>query len=500
MRCLTTFLALTIMLALPASASAVPVASPGNSIKHVHYPGVKHLRYRYGPVLIRPGQNYIRFYTTRLKPKVPGFITRFEPNMVRASDGKPPAVDLLHLHHVVWLVDGKPSFAAGEEKTIIQYPRNFGFAVSGDERWLVTDMLHNLIAAPEKVYLTWDIDFVPASSPAGRKMRPVSTKWMDVAGTSAYPVFDALRGWGSDGRYTFPDQAEGEEREKIGRDHTWTVPRDLTLVGGAGHLHPGGLWVDLSATRGGVTKRLFRSRAKYFEPAGPVSWDVAIGATPARWRVKLRKGDVVKVSATYDTSRSSWRESMGIFPLAVHDGHGAGGIDPFTSSRPLPSKGVLTHGHLPENNFHGGEKTKIPDPRTLPDGPRLSGPVNIKDFEYRYGDMDSRPPESYPPVVSPGQALQFLNLDATKQISPAKSAYHTITSCALPCTASTGIAYPLEDGEFIFDSGQLGFGPAFATPAANRNNWETPASLPEGTYAYFCRVHPFMRGSFRVKS
>ena len=35
--------------------------------------------------------------------------------------------------------------------------------------------------------------------------------------------------------------------------------------------------------------------------------------------------------------------------------------------------------------------------------------------------------------------------------------------------------------------------------AANRNTWTTPSNLPTGTYSYFCRVHPFMRGSFRVR-
>jgi plastocyanin len=28
--------------------------------------------------------------------------------------------------------------------------------------------------------------------------------------------------------------------------------------------------------------------------------------------------------------------------------------------------------------------------------------------------------------------------------------------------------------------------------------WRTPKGLPQGTYSYFCRVHPFMRGAFRV--
>ena len=50
-----------------------------------------------------------------------------------------------------------------------------------------------------------------------------------------------------------------------------------------------------------------------------------------------------------------------------------------------------------------------------------------------------------------------------------------------------------------FDSGELGFGPRFATAAANRDTYKTPKNLKSGTYTYFCRVHPFMRGSFRVK-
>jgi hypothetical protein len=35
-----------------------------------------------------------------------------------------------------------------------------------------------------------------------------------------------------------------------------------------------------------------------------------------------------------------------------------------------------------------------------------------------------------------------------------------------------------------------------STAASGRVRWSTPKSLPAGTY--FCRVHPFMRGGFRV--
>ena len=73
--------------------------------------------------------------------------------------------------------------------------------------------------------------------------------------------------------------------------------------------------------------------------------------------------------------------------------------------------------------------------------------------------------------------------------------WHSITSCKAPCTASTGIAYPLADATVQFDSGQLGTAGA---PTAGRDTWSTPTDLDPGTYTYFCRVHPFMRGAFRV--
>ena len=99
----------------------------------------------------------------------------------------------------------------------------------------------------------------------------------------------------------------------------------------------------------------------------------------------------------------------------------------------------------------------------------------------------------------PGKALTFRNLDST----PSANAFHTITACANPCTATTGIAYPISNGPVTFDSGELGFngndGGLPIEPAADRDTWQTPKDLPEGTYSYFCRIHPFMRGAFRVQ-
>ena len=97
------------------------------------------------------------------------------------------------------------------------------------------------------------------------------------------------------------------------------------------------------------------------------------------------------------------------------------------------------------------------------------------------------------PTVQAGQPITFHNSDA----NIGKGQWHTITSCRAPCNKSTGIAYPLADGPVIFDSGELGLGGA---PTANRDawTWTVPAGTPAGTYPYFCRIHPLMRGAFRV--
>ncbi len=175
----------------------------------------------------------------------------------------------------------------------------------------------------------------PASSRA-------TVKWLDIAGyPQVYPVFDAERGFDTDGdgKFVFPDDADepdepayDEESGKISSAGSWTVPAGgVTLVFGAGHLHPGGLKVDLQVARDGADagsvagnipeeiKPLFRSDARYYEPAGAVSWDVSMEATRPDWRISLKQGDVVSVDATYDVSEASWYESMGILPVSLHD-------------------------------------------------------------------------------------------------------------------------------------------------------------------------------------
>ncbi len=221
------------------------------------------LTYRFGPIHVTPGQNTIEFAGNDLKPPGDGWITRFKPNLTYA-DGTVPRVDVVHLHHGVWLSNLQPLFAAGEEKTEIRAPAGYGWRHRADDVWVMNHMIHNLTPTPADVYIDYELDFVPAGT---APMQEVRTLWMDVMGTQIYPVFDVHRGAGGrDGRYTYPD----ESRQQGYARHRTTIQEDGVLVGTGGHLHPGGLWTDLHLERDGRRVRLFRSRAKYFEPAGAV--------------------------------------------------------------------------------------------------------------------------------------------------------------------------------------------------------------------------------------
>ena len=166
----------------------------------------------------------------------------------------------------------------------------------------------------------------------------------------------------------------------------------------------------------------------------------------------------------------------------------------------------FTHGQLPENiDDNAGKDLGLKNPAKLKSGKLIkSRSLNIKSFLFQGGGYSAYPdfPASAmrPGLIRPGQQLTFVNQDALPGTPDAVQAWHSVTSCKLPCNKGSGIGYPLADGRF--DSGQLGFGTA-RYPNRNEevttgsNQWTAP-KLGRGTYAYFCRIHPFMRGSFRV--
>jgi len=547
-RMLVVVLALCALAAAPASASSriqreqkadahasafkaapadlkIPVRDPAPP------PGAQVLNYKFGPMKIQPGQNIINIDVQKERPNVDGWIVGFRPGLIDAKTGKKPPVSEVHLHHAVWLVDLKPVFAAGEEKTNFNAPAGYGWRYTTKQTWVINHMIHDLVGGSHEVDITYTLYFIPDTAPEAAGIHEIDTQWMDVEGVKPYPVFNALKGSGKDGKFTFPNDARNAYPGRAGNPRNqWVADRDATLVTTAGHLHPGGLWNDLNVTRDGKTVRIFRSRANYYEPSGAVSWDVSMSATAPDWRVHIKKGDILSTTATYDTTRASWYEVMGIMVVGITKDD-EGGVDPFTGQ--VDQTDYLTHGRLPENEDPAGTRkvnSVYANSIRLRQGPFLSRVV-IRNFAFSQGDLAVSGKAGLPPSVPQGKSLTFVNQD-----NPLTVRFHTVTACKAPCNRGSGISFPLADGNGLFDSGELGFGPTVnlgavmpngdngvpltavvdkATAKANCSGvsglakilqagcvgsvtWKTPRSLTPGTYTYFCRIHPFMRGSFRV--
>ncbi len=390
----------------------------------------------------------------------------------------------------------------------MSFPRGYGYPVGAKDAWILNYMLHNLTAKTRTVYITYDVDFVPATSPLASTLTPVHPIWMDVEDHHVYPVFNVTRGSGRHGKFTFPAMAKHPYGSGAPLNQ-FTVDHPGTLVATAGHLHPGGLYDELDLNRPGGRPgpgtvrgtapgsiQLFRSYAHYFGHGRPASWDFAMTATPGDWRPAVEPGDVLSISATYDSRIASWYEVMGIMVLweAWNDQRG---INPFTQH--LDQAGHVTHGALPENSYNGGTTFVGANPLALPS----CSTHKILIAGFRYIPDVTGGSVNCVPTIKRGSSITFVNEDASplgtfNVIAPnpfyMASIFHTVTACQGSCRLNYGLAYPLAGGAGDFDSGELGVG----LPGVGRLSWSTPANLPPGTYAFFCRVHPWMRGVFRI--
>jgi hypothetical protein len=512
------------LLAVPATAAAddptLGIGAPqltDTSCTPGSPAGCQRLRFAYGPVTVQPGANAQLLGLNIQKPLYDGYVSRLTANLYN-TDGTIPPVDVVHLHHGAWLSSRMYGnfpvfFAAGEEKTHLQVPSGYGMKVLGSDQWSIGYMLHNLTPIERHVYLTYDIDYTPAAEAESQGVKPVIPLWLDVQSRSSpfYPVFNVQRGYGHYDRTfkrkvcVFPKETcaafdpfgFAQKGNGVGWDYTIPSKYDGTIVAMGGHLHPGGLEDQVSLVRGAKVKRVFNSDAHYWDPAGPVSWDMAMTVTPANYRLRVRAGDKLRLNAVYDSQRASWYENMGIVMAFLAPGDDSG-VDVFSNSSSgahLSTAGQITHGHLAENDHHGGTGAR-PLPNTF--GPIVNR-IAINNFQYQPGDLSN--PKASIPEVRADKRLTFFNGDDKSLV------WHTITTCAKPCTAETGIAYPLANAMPTLDSLEmgrklpLGFYSG-AEPVSGHVAFSfTPdkSGLQVGqTYTYFCRIHPFMRGAFKV--
>jgi hypothetical protein len=335
----------------------------------------------------------------------------------------------------------------------------------------------------------------------------------------------------------------------------WTSTVNGTIIGTGGHLHPGGMRVvvenygsqdrpcpDDKRGYGGTT--LLASDAVFRN--APFSEDFQMEVSDPRWRAPIRKGDRIRISGTYENAKHSWYEVMTHegFYIDTQQPPGPGCAPRLIGQPRKPPKGVklrkvrgkpkfeFTRNSAPpegwrlvrrkgklrpgtrrwidpvegvrnrawgpvEDRFCGKKWKGDPcEPEPLPANKEGGGVstsrVDIVDFLYRPGDRALGGAEGAPARVKQGTPLTFYNEDALLGIR------HSVTTCPWPCNGPYVANYPLANG--VWDSGllSLSIDPVDERIGAPRLSTSTPPNLPVGKYAYFCRIHPWMRGSFEV--
>ena len=246
-------------------------------------------------VTLRVGPMNLPAHTSHMKmPQPPdlvwevpidGWLLAYHPRLVDASGNAVPGTVL---HHVAFWNENRADFlcpnkeehifGAGSEMTDWAEVPGYGYRVQTHDKIRIETMVYNPTATSyEKAYLEVQIPFVDASAGSvGKMIQNVYPAWMDVAscGDSSYDV-------------------PVGKSEKTG---TVTVKYDGVLLGVGGHMHDYGKQIVLQdASRKETVATLdAKSDAQGHLESVPVKLFVQEGG------YKFSKGDVLKVSATYD--------------------------------------------------------------------------------------------------------------------------------------------------------------------------------------------------------
>jgi polyvinyl alcohol dehydrogenase (cytochrome) len=499
-------------------------------------------------------------------PAQNGFLLSVEPSMRRVADLSEPSHMEGHIHHAHWFAADPGNeednytqgntewiFGNGDEETRGDFQERsaadpngpvYGQYIKQGNPQLMIYMLHNKTAAPLEVYIVLDVTF--AHGTPEQLKEATKREYHDVAGILFGQTYDVPRDAGGDGKHEYATES--------GRVEEWTSTVDGTIIGMGGHLHPGGMSLkvenygqkddpcpDDGKGYGGTT--LLNSDAIFRQ--APLSEDFQMEVTHPGFRAPIRKGDRLRISATYENKDHAWyavMEHLGVYVderqppqgkctkkvIGVPDGAQASTEQTTETKRVRTCRKVRVKGTRkrrtrcttktvrtkvqrkvttlpvdPEDGvfnrawrFHPdplcgerwGRPCELPEngePKKVP-----ANQVTIANFAYQPGNRtagSAAPGEIA--TVKQGQSLVLVNADQPANIR------HTVTTCPWPCNGPYLGNYPLPDGRW--DSDTLGFD---AVDGGNPNpRAETPKDLAKGRYAFFCRIHPWMRGAFEVE-
>ena len=190
---------------------------------------IKEGPYELGPYSVRLGAG-----ANIRTPRVNGFITHMEADVVDVRTGKVVPIQRIMLHHIVFSNLGSPTqkksqafYGDGEERAQMDLPKGYGYPIARGDRWGFVWMLMNHRDRPDRVFIRYrmTIDRDP-------RLHPVVPVAWDTSHGRQGLVFD-VPGGGTPGSI---DQ----------RSTTHPSPVSGRIVAGLGHVHGGARSLALS--------------------------------------------------------------------------------------------------------------------------------------------------------------------------------------------------------------------------------------------------------------
>ncbi len=266
--------------------------------------GEQVLTFRSAPIAIKP------YFTAEgiqrvESPHVDGYVVGMKATVVDAQGRELGDQDVM-LHHVVFasalhrdllcstytgFTGGRLSYAperffgVGEERYELSLPAGYGYPNASGDVWGIAYMLMNHHARAQTVYVRYTVRYV-----TGEQLTPVRPLWLDVRNCFADPVWDV--------------PGTGGKASTYARTADVVMPESGRIVAAGGHLHGGGISLDLSNATCGAS--LFTSWPSWgrgepkplLHEGGPAH----MSAFQSEEGISVTAGDALRLTATYDNS------------------------------------------------------------------------------------------------------------------------------------------------------------------------------------------------------
>jgi plastocyanin len=319
------------LLRLSCAAALAALAFPGGALAGLKTVVLNSAPIRVGPFGVERGAQLVP------SPHEDGYVVGMKADVFDLLGNPVPHTEVM-LHHVVFAKLGTPDstcrsmtdfdggssglvaqrfYAEGEEHAQLALPDPYGYPNQASDSWGLVYMLMNHHTRNWVVQIQYTIEYA-----TGEARTAVDPLWLDVRNCRADPVFN-VPGTGGPGS-TFTQTSD------------YRVPTSGLLVAGIGHLHGGGLSLDVADTSCGSLYTSYPTwgglepRPVLHEP-GPQH--MTPFSDPAGRPV--RAGDTLRLTATYDNSRPHVRV-MGISLVFLAPAPVAG-CRAYDSPRPAPS-------------------------------------------------------------------------------------------------------------------------------------------------------------------